>query len=207
MLKPKQNTFIYRFFSWYINRLIKKDFKEFNYNRVEIDIDKAVLVLSNHFSWWDGFLIFQLNRLVVKKKFYVMVSEENYNKIGFLKHMGAFSIGRNSKDVLNSLKFAGELLNNPGNLLLIFPQGKLFSNHVCEIEFQKGLSKIVEHSNKTFQYLFVSMFFDYFQHRNPTITAYLKKQNCIKTDNSPDISTIYNLHHQDSLTTQIARVI
>jgi 1-acyl-sn-glycerol-3-phosphate acyltransferase len=207
MLKPKQNKLISGFFSWYVDKIIKKDFKEYCYNSVEINKNKAVLVLCNHFSWWDGFLIFQLNRLFIKKKFYVMISEENYKKVGFLKYMGAFSISKNSKDVITSLKFAAELLNNPQNLLLIFPQGRLHSNHVPEVEFEKGLAKVIAYSNKNFQYVFVSMFSDYFRHRKPIITAYLQQRDCTENESIAEISQAYNLHYKHSLNKQTAPVL
>lgn len=207
MHKQKQNKLVYTFFSWYIKKIIKRDFKEFTYNQVEIDQSKALLVLSNHFSWWDGFLMFQLNRLLWKKKFHVMVSEENYKKVGFLKYMGAFSISRNSKDVIESLRFAGQILDNPENMLLIFPQGKLHSNHIDEVVFEKGIAKVVKYSNKSFQYVFVSMFSDYFRHRKPIITAYLQTRSCDENEIATDIECAYNLHYRDARSRQTAKSV
>ena len=84
MLKPRQNKFIYAFFSWYINRIIRSDFRLFDFNKPDFNPEKSILLIANHFSWWDGFLLFQLNRIYFKKKFHVMVTEENYNKVKFL---------------------------------------------------------------------------------------------------------------------------
>jgi len=95
MYPPRRNAFIYAFFTWYINRIIGRDFKYFDYNSIDIDPKRAVLLLSNHFSWWDGFLLFQLNRLFLHKKFHILVTEENYRSHGFLKYLGAFSVKSN----------------------------------------------------------------------------------------------------------------
>ncbi|WP_423149567.1 lysophospholipid acyltransferase family protein [Rubrolithibacter danxiaensis] len=198
MDKPRSNKIIHRFFSWYINLIIKKDFSGFNLNSLQTDPEKAILLLSNHFSWWDGFLVFQLNRLLFKRKFYVMVTEENYRKVWFLKYLGAFSIKRNSKSSISSLEYAGQLLNDPANLVLFFPQGKLYSNHVTEVDFQKGLINIINASNKNFQYVFLSMFVDYYQCRKPFITCYLKTWAAEEYTSLQLIKSAFNKHYEKS---------
>jgi 1-acyl-sn-glycerol-3-phosphate acyltransferase len=165
---------------------------------VELDPGKAVLLLSNHFSWWDGFFLFQINRLLLHKKFYIMIAEENYLNIWFLKFLGAFSVKRSSRSAIETLQYAGELLNVPENLLLIFPQGKLYSNYVEEVSFEKGVLSIINSSNKNFQYLFVSLFVDYFQQRKPTITCYLQKWEAEELASLQLIKNSYNKHYKTS---------
>ncbi|MBC8053957.1 MAG: lysophospholipid acyltransferase family protein [Sphingobacteriaceae bacterium] len=189
---------IVEFFTWYIKTIIRKDFTSFNFNDIEIDNSRSVLLLANHFSWWDGFLMFQLNRLLIKKKFHVMVTEENYRNVSFLKYLGAFPVRKNTKDVIKSLEHAGELLNEPGNLVLIFPQGQLYSVHVTEIVFEKGLMRLINFSNKNFQYLFAASFVDYFEKRKPTITCYLKSWEGAEFTSLQLIKSAYNKHYETS---------
>ncbi len=63
----KKNPFVRCFFSWYIAHLLRKDFSDYRFNKLEIKADEALLLLANHFSWWDGFLMFQLNRVAFQK--------------------------------------------------------------------------------------------------------------------------------------------
>ncbi len=57
--------------------------------------------------------------------------------------------------MLESLEYAAELLNDPKNLVLIFPQGKLYSNFVNNIHFEKGgVAKIIEKAEGKFQLIF-----------------------------------------------------
>lgn len=198
MYKPRQNKFVYAFFAWYINRIIHSDFKSFNFNKVEFDPDKAILLLSNHFSWWDGFLMFQLNRLYFKKKFHIIITEDNYKKVWFLKYLGSFSVNKNSKSVVQTLDFAGKLLHDPQNLLLIFPQGKLFSNHTNSVNFQRGLMSIIAASNNQFQFILSAAFADYFEERKPTITCYLQNLNPDIEMNLKSIQEAYNRHYESS---------
>lgn len=186
------------FFSWYIKVIIYKDFADFSYNKVELDRSRSVLLLSNHFSWWDGFLMFQLNKLYFKRNFYVMVNEDNYRKFSFLKYLGAFPVKKNSRNLVKSLEHAGNLLRDARNLVLIFPQGKIYSNHVEDVEFQKGLIKIVSSSSGKFQYLFAASFVDYFDKRKPSISCYLQSWASPERFDLTLIRDAYNKHYEDS---------
>jgi hypothetical protein len=198
---------IIKFFSWYIKTIIKKDFSSFSYNHVEVDSSRAILLLSNHFSWWDGFLMFQLNKLILKRNFYVLVSEENYKKISFLKYLGAFPIKQHSKSLIHTLEYAGKLLNDEKNMVLIFPQGKLYSNHVDEVVFEKGLMKIINSSEKNFQYLFAASFTDYFSKRKPAITCYLQTWAGAEFTSLQLIKSSYNKHYETARQQQCQTII
>ena len=204
MLAPRRNKVIYSFFSWYINRIIKSDFDKLNFNNVDFDDKRAVLLLSNHFSWWDGFIIFQINRLYFKKKFHVMITEENYDKVWFLKYLGSFSVKKNSRSIIDTLEYAGRLLDNPENMVLIFPQGMLYSGHSDEIQFQKGLMNMINTSKKKFQYIFASIFVDYFEHRKASVNCYLQSWQGAEFTSLQLIKSAYNKHYEVSRQAQIA---
>lgn len=186
------------FFTWYINNIIGRHFNKFSFNKVPIDSSRSILLLSNHFSWWDGFLLFQANRLFFKKNFHVMVTEENYKKVAFLKYLGAFPVKKNSRNVFDSLEYAGELLDDPRNLVLIFPQGKLYSNHVNEIIFEKGLMQLISFSKREFQYLFAASFIDYFEKRKPSVVCYLDTWEGAEFTSLQLIKDAYNKHYETS---------
>ncbi|HTN20154.1 MAG TPA: lysophospholipid acyltransferase family protein [Pelobium sp.] len=202
MIKPKSNKIIYSFFSWYIERIIKKDFSGFEYNKIDFDPQKAILLLSNHFSWWDGFLIFHLNKIYFKKKFHVMVLEDTAKKVGFLKYLGAFSIQKNAKSLVESLEYAGQLLDNPENLVLIFPQGQLHSLHSRTISFEKGVSRIINASQKTFNYVFAVILTDYFDQRKPNLKIALQNWESPEFASLQVIKSAYNKHYEASLNQQ-----
>ncbi|HEX7366876.1 MAG TPA: lysophospholipid acyltransferase family protein [Pelobium sp.] len=202
MIKPKSNKVIYAFFAWYIERIIKKDFSSFAYNKIDFQSDKSILLLANHFSWWDGFLVFHLNKIYFKKKFHVMVLEETAKKVGFLKYLGAFSIQKNAKSLIESLEYAGQLLDNPENLVVIFPQGQLHSLHSKTISFEKGISRIINASQKSFNYVFAVILTDYFDKRKPTLKIALKNWEAPEFTSLQTIKSAYNKHYEASLTQQ-----
>lgn len=207
MLEPRKNRIVYAFFSWYISRIIKSDFDALKYNTIDLDKSKSLLLLSNHFSWWDGFLMFQINKLYFQKKFHVMISEENYRNVWFLKYLGGFSVKNNSRSMIQSLEFAGNLLNDPQNLVLIFPQGKLYSGHVDEVKFEKGLMNLINSSNRNFQYVFAASFADYFQKRKPELNCYLQLWEGAEYTSLQLIKSAYNKHYEQSRQMQTANSI
>ncbi|MXV14751.1 lysophospholipid acyltransferase family protein [Hufsiella ginkgonis] len=198
MLSPRTNNLVYTFFSWYISRIIRSDFHQVVFKEITLEPGRAVLLLANHSSWWDAFVIFHLNKKFLHKKFHVMVTEENHRKVWFFKYLGAFSVKKRSRDLLTSLEFAARLLDDPENLVLIFPQGKLHSGHAHHIRFEKGLLQLVSRSAANFQYLFASLFVDYFQHRKPSVTCYLEQWMPATETSLALINDAYNKHYENA---------
>jgi|SRR6476661_2713647 len=207
MQPPKRNRIIYTFFSWYISRIIRTDFSSFTVKGLAEAPSKSVLLLANHFSWWDGFFLFHLNRQFFRKHFHIMVSEDNYNQVKFLKYLGAFSVKKQSRSMVESLEYAGRLLNDPENMVVIFPQGKLHSNHVDEVLFQKGLLSLINSSSKEFQYVFAAGLIDYFEERKPAITYYLQQWEGAEFTSLQLIKNEYNKHYQAALQQQTSRTV
>ncbi|PWS30782.1 1-acyl-sn-glycerol-3-phosphate acyltransferase [Pedobacter paludis] len=202
MYQPRKNTIIYNFFSWYIQYIIKKDFSLFSYDKIELKEDSSILVLANHFSWWDGFFLFYINKKVFKKTFHVLVNADNYKKVFFLKYLGAFAAENKGKDVLDTLNYAGNLLNDSQNLVLVFPQGKLYSNHVKSINFEKGVMQMINSSQKKINIVFSSTFIDYFGKRKASAYTYLQNWETEEYVSLQLLKSAYNKHYENSVIKQ-----
>lgn len=196
MIYPQKNKLINWFFHNYILRIVKGNFREVNHNEVEVDKGHSVLLLANHFSWWDGFLMYYINYKVLKKRFHVMVIEETVQKVSFFKYVGAFSVSKNSRDMLASLDYAAELLNDPENMVLIFPQGKLYSNFTDEVNFEKGLSKIMAAAAGKFQTVMAATFIENLQYEKPIAGVYLKAIS--EVNNMKDAQKLYQQHYDSA---------
>jgi len=204
MIYPKNNKPVHWFFHHYIRLIIKNNFKAFNFNTIALEPNKSVLLLANHFGWWDGFLLYWLNYLLLKKKFHIMILEDTVRKVFFLKYMGAFSMQKNSRSMLESLAYAGELLNDPQNLVLIFPQARLYSNFVNDVHFERGLLKVMKQAAGKFQYVFAATFIEYFQHKKPTINVYVETTKQ-EVNTIEELKDLYQQHYDTAkqLQTQI----
>lgn len=186
-------------FDTYVKWQVGKTFHEFFYNRVELDSSKSVLLVANHFSFWDGLILYILNDGLLHKKFHVMILEDTAKREGMLRYAGAFSVSKNSRDILQSLDYAAQLLDEPGNLVLMFPQGKLYSNFVEKVNFEQGLLKIIKKAEGKYQLLFAATFIQYFKHKKPSVTVYLKTDNQIYADKTIDaLQSAYQQHYEAS---------
>lgn len=206
MIYPGNNKLIRWLFGLYISRSLKRNFHHISFNKIVIDRSRPILLLANHYSWWDGFIFYHINQLFFKKQTHVMALETTLKRWPFMRHFGAFSIKPQSKGALASLTYAAGLLDNPDNLLLIFPQGKLYSNFTDEIRFERGLGRIIAQSSGKFQYIMAASFIEYFNNKKPSVNVYLKP--LVVPHNDIDaISQAYTRHYHESKQLQTQTVI
>jgi 1-acyl-sn-glycerol-3-phosphate acyltransferase len=197
MVYNKKNFFINRIIHYYVKWIVGRQFQEVLFNAIEVDKNKSVLLIANHFSFWDGLILYGVNQKLLKKTYHVMVEEKTVHMLQYLKFAGAFSVNKRSRDIIESLHYAAELLNDPQNLVLIFPQGKLFSNYVDDVHFDKGVFRIMEKAKGKFQLVFASTFIQYFKHKKSTATVYLKSDS----ENYTNVSALkgaYQQHYSSS---------
>lgn len=140
-----------------------------------LDDRLPVLMIANHFSWWDGFIQYRLNRHIYKRKLYVMMLEEQLSRHPILRQCGAFSIRKHSREIIESLNYCTKLLEDKNNLVLLFPQGKIESIYTSYFVFEKGLTYIFKHLPNEVQLIFNVNLIDYFSEKKPSLYIYYKK--------------------------------
>jgi 1-acyl-sn-glycerol-3-phosphate acyltransferase len=163
------------FFRNYSNLMINKDFRKVAINDEFKDRGKAVLLVGNHFSWWDGFFAYYLNSKLLKRKLYVMMLEEELRKRMFLNKAGAFSVKKGSRSVIESINYAASVLDDPGNMLVMYPQGEIQSVYTMPLKFEKGIGDIIRRAKGDFQLIFYVALVDYFSFRRPSLSFYLRE--------------------------------
>jgi hypothetical protein len=94
-----------------------------------------------------------------------------------LSKTGAFSIKKGSRSMLDSLNYAGELLSDPGNMVVMFPQGAIHSIYERPIIFEKGWYRIIQRASNPIQVVFFHALVDYYSRRKPTLNFYLYDHN------------------------------
>lgn len=133
-------------FNVYLRNLIKRTFHSIRIlgECPMLPEDKSVLLLPNHSSWWDGFIIYWINELRWNKTPFVMMEEKQLNRFSFFNRVGAYSIRPgNREDVEKALKYTARLLENPHNLVFLFPQGRLLPWHQRPLTFKSGYKQIL----------------------------------------------------------------
>ncbi len=200
MIQAKHTRFYIWFFRIFSDVMIHRHFSKVEIKGNFQDQGLPVLLIGNHFSWWDGFFANYLNTKIFKKIFHVMMLEEQLKQRMFLNKAGAFSIDKGKRSMIETLSYAGELLKNKENLLVLYPQGKFQSVHHRPIQFEKGFIAIPRSAAvKGFQLIFYAALTDYFEHRNPMLFLYIKEQPFLLEMTASDLEFAYNEFYENSI--------
>lgn len=175
MIKASHHPLYLAFFGTFIRLFLRLQFRRVSVHGSIKAPGKSMLVIGNHFSWWDGFFALAVRKKTFNRKLHVMILEEQLSQRPFLARMGAFSIKKNSRSALESLAYASSLLNKPENMVLLFPQGRFESHHQHPISFEKGWLHIPKNARGPFQMVFLAYLTDYFDHPRPELSIYLQE--------------------------------
>jgi len=203
MLKASHHCLIYPFFRQYTLLLMKRNFHSVNIIRTNSFSSEnlPLLMIANHISWWDGFWAMYLNLNLFHKTFYFMMLEEQLLKYRYFQLSGGFSIKKKSREMIESLTYASKILEDPKNMLLIFPEGELRSLYNSSHVFEKGFERILKGHQDNFQLVFVANFIDYLSHKKPDLYMYVSEYQG-KNFLCPDIEKAYNNFYSECLDIQ-----
>jgi 1-acyl-sn-glycerol-3-phosphate acyltransferase len=113
-----------------------------------------LVIVPNHGTWWDGFFVYFLNRLLFRRRLHLMMLEEQLERYRFFRRVGAFGIQPGlPRSVRETLRYSAQVLQDPGNALCVFPQGELRYHALRPLAFRRGLERILELHGGTVQLL------------------------------------------------------
>ena len=102
-----------------------------------------VLVVSNHCAWWDPLVALVLTRRHVPADAYALMDAANLRVRPFFAKVGAFGVDRGSRrDGAEATRHAASLLDRPGRLVWVFPQGEERPWHERPLRFFGGAASI-----------------------------------------------------------------
>ena len=175
ILKAKHNFIIYPFFKWYAGFIIKRHNSTVKITGDFKDRNLPVLLISNHISWWDGFWAMYINQKVLHRKFHFMMLEEQLRKYWFFNFTGGFSVNKSTKSIVDTLNYTSGLLKDKENMVLIFPQGEIQSLHNQNLQFEKGVERILKNKENAVQVIFLVNLVDYFSNPKPGIYFHIRE--------------------------------
>ena len=174
MLKSRHHFIVYPFFQHYTRYLLKTRYHSVVIENHFADHGNAVLLIGNHVGWWDGFWGMYLNLKVLKRKFHFMMLQEQLLKYRFFNYTGAFSVDKGSRSVVESIRYASELLTESKNMLLMYPQGRLHSMYEHHFQFEKGIERMLRNMEGKVQVVFSANLVDCFTEPKPSLSIYTK---------------------------------
>ncbi len=184
------------FFKWRFNKMVIRE--------TPVKPGYSYLLMCNHFSFLDGFLGFYLcNKVLMKehgmKRLYIMSVKKQMEKNPWLRYMGSFSIEPGRYSIAESLAYAAEILAEPGNLLLFFPQAKLESSHIRQIKFEEGIAHIVPKIKGNTQLIWSSNLIEYFESTRPSVYFDMKDCGTNHDFDFDNLQKTVNLHHRAAI--------
>jgi 1-acyl-sn-glycerol-3-phosphate acyltransferase len=203
MLPSRRNDTFSKWFFRFMRRWMGRKFKEINVLPFEPRAAHSILLLTNHFSWWDGFFANYAAFTNLKRRLFIMMQYDHFVNHWYFKYWGAFSMKKGSRDMLESLAYSAELLNDPRNLVTIFPQGELCSNHIDHIHVEKGIERLIKQIKGPCQVVYQCTLIDYFESLKPR--AYIHHFDCGVAGEVPfdELKQRINDFHQQALKNQV----
>lgn len=161
-------------FQHYLNWLFKRHFYAIHLLEPvpHFDLQKPVLLLPNHSTWWDGFFVYLLNKKIIHRKVYLMMLEQQLSRNNFFRFLGAYSIQLDTREnVKQSLQYTIDLLNNQlePSLICFFPQGELQPWHTRPIVFKRGLHFILNNVKAEIELCFLGIRIEFLGEQRPEV--------------------------------------
>jgi len=203
MIPARRVALFSNWFAIYMRYRMRKAF-----NRLEVmpftpKEGHSVLLLCNHFSWWDGLWGNYLAYWHLNRKLYIMMQEDHLQKRMLLNLFGGFSINRSSREMIKSLQYAAGLLNDKENLVVVFPQGELISNHTTEIKVEKGIERLIKNIKGPCQIVYNCALIDYFESLKPSVYFHLFDCGIAGEVSFEELTDKINTFHQQALKAQV----
>lgn len=199
MIKASHKPFFVWFFRVYTSLNLRLHF-----SRVVIEGDtgpaegRSILLIGNHFSWWDGFFALWLNERVWRLKFHVMMLEEQLSGRMFLNKTGAYSIRKGSRSVIDSLNYTSQLLSVPGNLVVMYPQGEIESQYTGYVQFERGIERILRNVRGNCSIMFYTALIDWYSSKKPVLTIRIKRYPPEGSAGHSSLESAFNEHLEAS---------
>ena len=170
MIQARHARWAQIIFDPYIRRLMNKHFHRFIMVN-ELPTVKGPLVLTpNHFSWWDGFLIYRVYRdAFPDKKFYIMMLEHQLRRYHFFGKLGAYSIDQqNPVSMRDTIHYTRQILTH-NSAVIIYPQGAITRYDQRPPDLKGGLRLFLPDASADVPVVPVAFKVLYGEHQKPDI--------------------------------------
>ena len=115
--------------------------------RSEIFRDIPLVFAANHVSWWDGFLLIELHRMLrPRAPFHTIMLESELRRHPFLRRIGAIGIDPQSPStVLAAIReLSRRVKERPDSVIFFFPQGRIWPSFRRPLGFRRGIEVFCE---------------------------------------------------------------
>jgi len=150
LIEAKRSPILEHAFHLYLHFQLKRSFHAvwYRHDRQDgppLNFDTPILVYANHSSWWDGLLLFWLNRTTLHRQAYAWMSYDGLTRYPFFRRLGAFAgQTQSAADMRQLWRYVHQLAGQRQAMVAIFPEGAQRLQGDRPIGFQKGLARLVD---------------------------------------------------------------
>lgn len=136
------------FFSWIFRRRLQRSFAAVRVALPGVPMvsdSLPLIVYCNHPSWWEGALMpVVLGRLFPGRRIFGPIDADSLRRYGFMRRLGYFGLEPGTYGGASTfLRIGRRLLQRPGTLLCITPQGAFVDARARPLQLQPGLAGLI----------------------------------------------------------------
>jgi 1-acyl-sn-glycerol-3-phosphate acyltransferase len=108
--------------------------------------DTPLVLVANHTSWWDGFLLRDVQlALRPRAPMYTVMTQRELTRFPFLRLLGGTGLDTESRTGVRSMlrNLADAVQKQPDAVVVYFPQGRIRPSWVRPLEFRNGIELLL----------------------------------------------------------------
>ena len=112
----------------------------------DVEPTRPLVLVANHVSWWDGFLLLDLARRArPKSRMLTVMLESELRRVPLLRALGGIGLTPGALGPLRALldRLRSFWSSEPSGMLAVFPQGKIWPTGRRPLGFRPGLRRFV----------------------------------------------------------------
>lgn len=161
-----------------------------------------LIFAMNHVSWWDSFIVVLLDE-ALRAESHCLMDAQNLARLPFFGWIGAVPLRRaNPREALVDLKASVDLLDRPGRVLWIFPQGHQRPSHLRPLGLERGVSILA--NDAKVDVVPVSLTYTFREAPQPSIAVNIGRPCSLRRAGPPEAleqSLVAGLERNDELLT------
>ncbi len=147
MIPANKSELFQRYFAGHVRRRFARRFSSVRVlglpHLARSFAERPTVIVANHTSWWDSLVFFDLCRRTFGVDAHALMDAKNLRRLKFLGWIGAFGVELGDKeDGARAVEYGGGLLDRPGRVVVVFPQGRERPMTERPLRFLPGAAKI-----------------------------------------------------------------